>query len=64
MEGLPRSVTIMGKKYKIIKRLPKKIQEQFQHLDLHGCFIPNDNLIYVNTKLPYESQLHTLIQLV
>jgi hypothetical protein len=45
---LPKSVSILGQKYKVVKKIPKDHKDKYRENDLFGFFDGFDNFIYVN----------------
>ena len=62
---LPNSVTVLGFKFKIVTKLPRKLPEatarEINLEGLYGCFLPNEGIIYINKSLNDEQQLRTLL---
>lgn len=61
---LPRSVEVLGKKYKITKKFPKEkgkedINKELQR-EFMGLFISDKDLIWINPKQSEEDQWRTL----
>ena len=47
---LPKSINVLGQKYKVITKLPKNHERKSDESDLMGLFDGFEKFIYVNTK--------------
>ena len=56
-----KSVTVLGEKYKITSKIPRKHKDEIVEELYHGVCIPDDAIIWLNPKLEGKNYWRTLI---